>query len=704
MPTAMPAPAPMIALVGNPNCGKTALFNALTGSRQKVANYAGVTVERKEGRCIAPSGQPLRVLDLPGTYSLRARSPDEEVTRDVVLGRLPGESLPDILVCVVDATNLRLHLRLVLELKRTGRPLVLALNMMDMVERRGSRIDLDALSAALGVPVVPTVAIRRDGVRALLDAVERIAAGAADTVDGQDGWSEPDAQELRGYHRKVEAIVAQAVQAPSRSDGLTRRVDAVLLQPVLGLGILFLVLFLMFQAVFAWAKLPMDLINDGLTWLKTAVAAGLPEGPLNSLLTDGVIAGVGSVVIFLPQILVLFLFIQLLEDSGYMARAAFLLDRLMGGVGLHGRAFIPLLSSFACAVPGIMATRTIENRADRLATIMIAPLMTCSARLPVYALLIAAFIPDRALFGGAVGLQGLVMFALYATGIVAALLVAVVLKRTLFRGAREPLLMELPAYRLPRPRNLALGLAERTRIFLTRAGTRIFALMVAIWFLASFPGAPEGAEGAAIQYSFAGQIGHLLEPLLAPIGFTWQIAIALVPGMAAREVAVGVLGTVYSLSASGDALADTLGATLAASWSLPTALSLLVWYIFAPQCISTLSVVRRETNSTLWPTVMFAYMLALAYAASFVTYRLASALMGEPVAATAAVSWQSVIVLPVVVVAVGLSAWRYLLPATLRMTLRRAVGLPQPAVAACGGCSGCGGGGSAKPLDHSRRA
>ncbi|MCW2243259.1 ferrous iron transporter B [Azospirillum canadense] len=617
---------PRIALVGNPNCGKTALFNALTGSRQKVANYPGVTVERKTGHAVGPLGRRVQVIDLPGTYSLRARSPDEEVTRDVVLGRFAHEEGPDALVCVADATNLRLNLRLVVEMKRLGRPIILALNMMDAADKRGCRIDVAALSAMLGVPVVPTVAIRSGGVAGLLDEIERTVASVASSAE-PCRWSEPSSRELRAYHQEVEAILARCVTDAGLPPLATQRVDTVLLHPVFGLFFLFAVLFLMFQAVFAWAAAPMELIDGAIGGLKDWVGTVLPDGALRSLLTDGIIAGVGSVVIFLPQILVLFFFILVLEATGYLARAAFLLDRLMGGVGLHGRAFIPLLSSFACAVPGVMAARTIENRADRLATIMIAPLMTCSARLPVYTLLIAAFVPDEPVLGGMVGLPGLVMFALYAAGILSALSVAFVLKRTVFRGAREPLLMELPAYRLPNPRDIALGLFERAKVFLARAGTTIFALMIVMWFLASFPGAPDGATEPAIHYSVAGMIGHALEPLLAPIGFPWQIAVALVPGIAAREVAVGVLGTIYALSGSGEALHASLAGVLAGSWSLPTARSLLAWYVFAPQCLATLSVVRRETNGWFWPAVMFAYMIALAYGAAFVAFRIASHLL-----------------------------------------------------------------------------
>lgn len=628
---------PRIALVGNPNCGKTALFNALTGARQKVANYPGVTVERKIGEFLSPAGTRVQLVDLPGTYSLRARSPDEEVTRDVVLGRFQHEAPPDVMVCVADATNLRLHLRLVLELKKLGRPIILALNMMDVAEARGCRVDAAALSAALGVPVVPTVAIKRTGVAGLLDQIDRsmIAMTAALPPSSGNapgiascGWSEPSALDLRAYHQEVETILAAALRDAGRPSLATSRIDAALLHPAIGLPFLFLVLFLMFQAVFAWAAVPMDMIDKGLGWIQAGAGAALPDGLLKSLLTDGIIAGVGSVMIFLPQILVLFFFILMLESTGYMARAAFLLDRLMGGVGLHGRAFIPLLSSFACAVPGIMAARTIENRADRLATIMIAPLMTCSARLPVYTLIIAAFVPDRTVAGGMIGLQGLVMFTLYAAGILSALAAAFVLKRTIFKGAREPLLMELPSYRLPSPRDILLGLLERARIFLARAGTVIFSIMILLWFLGSFPAAPDGATGPAIDYSFAGMLGHALAPLLAPIGFTWQIAIALVPGMAAREVAVAALGTVYALSETGDALSGSLAGVLAADWSLPTALSLLAWFVFAPQCVSTLSVVKRETNSWFWMLVMIVYMTALAYGAAFVTFHLSTALLG----------------------------------------------------------------------------
>jgi ferrous iron transport protein B len=615
---------PEIALVGCPNSGKTSVFNALTGSRQKVANYAGVTVERKEGGFVTPSGRSVKVLDLPGTYSLRGRSPDEIVTRDVVLGHLDGEIIPDAVVCVADATNLRLVLRLVLEVKSVGRPMILALNMMDIVAKLGGRIDTEILAKELGIPVVEITAIRRGGISPLLEAIDRLPLDGRQEED--HGWSEPTGAQIRAAHAEAARILHACSFHPG-DEHFTRRLDAMLLHPVVGVVVLLAVLFFMFQAVFSWAKPAMDLIDAGRGQLGTFVAASLPDGILKSLIVDGIIAGVGAVVMFLPQILILFLFIILLEDFGYMARAAFLMDKLMAGTGLHGRAFIPLLSSFACAIPGIMAARVIENRRDRIATILVAPLMTCSARLPVFTLIISAFVPDRASLGG-FGLQGLVMFVLFATGILSALLVAFVMKRLVWREAPEPFIMELPDYKWPVPYNVAIGLWIRAGAFLRRAGTIILALMILIWFLASWPTPPEGFEGLAIDWSIAGRIGHFLAPIFEPIGFNWQIVVALIPGMAAREVAVGVLGTVYALSATGEEAREALKPILEAQWSLPTALSFLAWYVFAPQCASTLAVVKRETGSWTWPAVMFAYMFALAYAASFATYRIAGAWAG----------------------------------------------------------------------------
>ncbi len=624
--------AARVALVGNPNSGKTALFNALTGAHQKVANYAGVTVERKEGFIRSASGRSLSVLDLPGTYSLRARSPDEEVTRDAVLGRLAGEPAPDVVICVADATNLRLVLRLALELRQVGRPMVLALNMYDIAQRQGLRIDLERLKAELGVPIVTTVATRRRGIDELVSQVEELAlSSAVNAIEGEGSWRAPDASEIRSAHREAERIMKACVRPPEWPDTLTGRIDGVLLHPVGGLVILAALLFVMFQAVFAWATPAMDAIEAGFGLLGAGVSAVVPDTgavwPLvQSLIVDGLIAGVGGVLVFLPQIIILFAFIILLEDFGYMARAAFLMDRIMGGAGLHGRAFIPLLSSFACAIPGVMAARVIDAKRDRLTTIMVAPLMTCSARIPVYTLIIGAFIPQQTVWGF-VNLQGLVMFGLYAAGIVSALAVSFVIRKVFWRGAVEPFMMELPSYKWPDPKNVLFNLWLRARIFMERAARIILPLMVIVWALATFPYPPEGATQPAIDYSFAGMIGHALEPIFAPIGFNWQMVIALVPGMAAREVAVAALGTVYAVS-DAEAAGSLLGATLAAQWSLATGLSFLAWYVFAPQCVATLGVVKRELNSWKWMWVMVVYMFALAYLASLVTYRVAVALGG----------------------------------------------------------------------------
>jgi len=613
-----------MALVGNPNSGKTALFNALTGSRQKVANYAGVTVERKEGLVTAPSGRVIQVLDLPGTYSLRARSPDEAVTRDAVLGRLTGETPPDVIVCVADATNLRLVLRLALELRQVGRPFVLALNMYDIAQRQGLRIDLEGLSREIGAPIVTTVATRKRGIEDLVAQAEALALTVAPT---ESTWREPTAAEIRAAHAEAQRIMKAHVRPAERPDTWTGRIDDVLLHPVGGLLILSTILFVMFQAVFAWASPAMDGIEAGFGWLGEGVAMVTPDGLLRSLIVDGLIAGVGSVLVFLPQILIVFLFILVLEDSGYMARAAFLMDRMMGAAGLHGRAFIPLLSSHACAIPGVMAARVIDQKHDRLTTILIAPLMTCSARIPVYTLIIGAFIPDRTVWGFA-NLQGLVMFALYASGIVSGLTVAFVIRKVFWRTASEPFMMELPTYRLPDPANVLRNLMQRAGIFINRAGRIILPLMVLVWVLSTFPYAPAGATGPAIDYSFAGMIGHAIEPFLAPIGFNWQMSVALVPGMAAREVAVAALGTVYAVGDVEGAGGATLSAILASQWSLASGLAVLAWYVFAPQCLPTLGVVKRETNSWLWPTVMFTYMFALAYLAAFITYRVSVAMGG----------------------------------------------------------------------------
>jgi len=610
------AALPRIALVGNPNCGKTALFNLLTGSRQKVANYAGVTVERKEGRLHAPSGRHYAVLDLPGAYSLNAASLDEAVTRDLIRGFYPGEPAPDLLVCVVDATNLRLHLRFVLELRALGKPMLVALNMADAAKRRGIVIDVEALQRELGVPVVETVAVRHDGARALvqqLDATHGIVHEPRTQLPDHTGDAPAD------LHEETRRLLALTVSMPRRTAAIDDALDRWLLHPLFGLLALAAVMFLIFQAVYAWATPMMDGIEAATGWLGGAVGGAMPDGPLRGLLVDGVIAGLGGVVVFLPQILVLFAFILALEESGYLPRAAFLLDRMMAGAGLSGRSFIPLLSSFACAVPGIMSTRSIQDPRDRLATILVAPLMTCSARLPVYALLIGAFIPARDV--GWFNLQGLVLFGLYVAAILSALVVAWVMKKWRRDKGEHPLLLELPSYRVPHLRDLAIGLWERAAIFLKRVGGIILALTILLWFLLNIP------AGVGIEDSLAGRIGRALALVFEPLGFDWRISIALIPTMAAREVMVSSLATVYAVAASSDeAASQALEPLIAQGWSVATGLSLLVWFIYAPQCISTLATIRRETHS--WKQTAFAtgYLFALAYLASFATYRIAVAL------------------------------------------------------------------------------
>jgi ferrous iron transport protein B len=615
-------PSLRVALVGVPNCGKTALFNRLTGSRQKVANYAGVTVERREGERRSADGRTLRVLDLPGTYSLTPTTLDEAITRDVLLGRVAGEAAPELVVCVVDAVHLPVGLRLALEVKRLGVPMVLALNRMDVAQRRGVQIDVPRLAAELGVAVLPTIAVKRRGADALIEAIESPRWTAARTV-AAPVWHPPTAEDAEQTQADLRGILAAVGYSAPVDSAFAAWLDRLLLHPLSGTLVFAVLMFLVFQAVFSWATPLMDGIEAGMGALGGWVSAHMAAGPLSSLLVNGVIAGAGSVLVFLPQIVILFFFILVLEDSGYLPRAAYLLDRLMGWVGLSGRAFIPLLSSHACAIPGIMATRTIPNWRDRLTTIMVAPLMTCSARLPVYGLLIAAFIPAQKI--GWFNLQGLILFGLYAAGIVSSFAVAFVMKQ--FAGPRRysPLMLELPDFQWPHAANLLLGLWERVKIFISRVGGIILSLMIVLWFLSSYPEPPPGNAGLPIQYSFAGRLGAMLEYVFAPIGFNWQISIALVPGLAAREVAVGALGTVYAMSASGDDLSAQLEPVIAQGWSLATACSLIAWYVFAPQCLSTLAVVKRETNSWRYPLIMAGYLFALAYIAAFITYRVVGA-------------------------------------------------------------------------------
>lgn len=614
---------PLIALVGNPNCGKTSLFNLLTGGKQKVGNYAGVTVERKEGKLEIGNQRFLRILDLPGVYSLYPRSLDERITCNVLLGKAVGEKKPDLVLCVIDATNLRRNLRLVLAVKRMELPCIVVLNMMDLARKRGIQIDVEALSRELQLPVVTSIGVETNGDKELRHVLEAINYKKLSSEQTQSTAHEIKKNSIEEDNTVVQGILQRLQLDQIVPDKNSDRLDDLFLHPYLGPLILIVVLFLVFQAVFAWAEYPMELIKDLTEHLGQLTEMHLPDNILRSLLVNGVIAGVGGVFVFLPQILILFFFILILEESGYLPRAAYLLDRIMGSVGLSGRSFIPLLSSFACAIPGIMATRTISNPRDRLLTILIAPLMTCSARLPVYALLIGAFIPAKKVLWG-IELQGFVLFVLYLTGILSAMGVAWVVNH-LSENKKQfhPLMMELPTYHLPSLKNVAIGLWQRMVIFLHRVGGTILLLTIALWFLASFPSPPVGATHPAIEYSIAGMLGKLLAVLFDPIGFNWQISIALIPGMAAREVVVSSLGTVYAIAGTGGDAAQALAPIISNAWGLPTALSLLAWFIFAPQCLSTIAAVKRETGNYKIPLLMLSYLFILAYIASFITYRTA---------------------------------------------------------------------------------
>ncbi|MBP7943714.1 MAG: ferrous iron transporter B [Polynucleobacter sp.] len=620
---------PLVALLGNPNCGKTALFNLLTGSRQKVANYSGVTVERKEGRLTLASEKVVRILDLPGAYSLYPRSLDERVTCNVLHGNAAGEKRPDLVLCVLNAMNLRRNLRLVLSAKRLGLPCVVVLNMVDVAKRQGVNVDAKALSQELGLPVIATVGIQSNGADELKQYLselnwKNLSGLRTGDVNDHIESSRDHTVHTELDNEQVQLILQNLGLDQIIPDRLSDRLDSVLLHSVFGPIILAVVLFFIFQAVFSWATLPMEAIEAAVDWLGALLTEALPNNWLRSLLVDGILAGAGGVLIFLPQILILYFFILILEESGYLPRAAYLLDRLMGRVGLSGRSFIPLLSSFACAIPGIMATRSISNARDRLVTILIAPMMTCSARLPVYALLISAFIPERKLWAG-LDLQGLVLFLLYVAGITGAMAVAWILKRfTSEKFQLNALMMELPSYHLPRLGNLAIGLWQRAEIFLRRVGGIILIMTVCLWALSSFPLPPENAIGSPIQYSIAGMMGKALAVVFEPIGFNWQISIALVPGMAAREVVVSSLATVYALSSSGVDAADALVPLISKGWSLATALSLLAWFVFAPQCLSTIAAVKRETGGWRIPVIMLSYLFGLAYLAAFITFRVAS--------------------------------------------------------------------------------
>ncbi|MDG2940633.1 ferrous iron transporter B [Bisgaard Taxon 10/6] len=611
------------ALVGAPNCGKTVLFNGLTGSNAKVANYPGVTVERREGLFV--DDPSVSIIDLPGTYSLRTTTLDEAVARDEILGKY-GRKI-DGIIAVADATNLRMTLRMVLELKMLGLPMVVSLNLIDVARSRGLTIDEKKLAELLGVPVLETVAIRRDGIRGVKNAIANLPRDSVG-IDSNQAVKLLESLDSNALYAQVEEILTQTVKTEMVMPQWHQRLDRLTLHPVWGFVLLLLVLLLVFQAVYSWSAPVMDFIEDLFTSLGEWVATLIPEGILRDLILNGVIAGVGSVLVFVPQIAILFAFILLLEDSGYLPRAAFLLDNLLSTSGLSGRAFIPLLSSFACAVPSVMSARTIQDPRERLVTIAIAPMLTCSARLPVYALIIGAVIPDQTVWG-VFNLQGLVLFGLYFIGVFSAGLVAYIMKRLARRKGsirQFPLLMELPTFRLPNFQHILSSLWDKVAAFLKRAGTVIFALSVILWALVSFPATPEGATSAAIDYSFAGMLGNFIQPIFAPLGFTWQMCIAMIPGIAAREVVVAALGTVYAVGASGsdEAIQNALVPIVHEQWGIPTALAFLAWYVYAPMCMATLAVIKREVNSTKKTLLIAGYLFALAYVFSFVIYQISA--------------------------------------------------------------------------------
>lgn len=602
-----------LALLGAPNCGKSSLFNALTGGKAKVANYPGVTVEYRKGEFDLPGGQFVELLDLPGVYGDCGHSMDERVALDAVRGNLEGERAPDAILFMMDASHINTHLHNVLQAKNHGLPIILVLNMMDMAARDGITIDLPELERELGIPVISCVAVRASGRDALLDYLDDwggdVSFGSAVLPDAEMG-------DLKALQAKARSITLNTVTRAQRAETFSQKIDNWVLHPVIGPIILFLILFVMFQAVYTWSGPAMDLIETGMGALQAGAAAVLPDGLITSLVSDGMIAGVGAVLVFLPQIIILFAFILILEASGYMARAAFLVDTLMAKVGLNGRAFIPLLSSFACAIPGIMAARTIEQERDRLTTILIAPLMTCAARWPVYLMIIGAFIPETKT--GPFSTQGLVLFGLVVVGVVFAFIMAAIFKRTLARGESSSLLIELPSYKAPVFKDYLIGLWDRAMIFVNRAGRIILPASIVIWVMTSFP---RNAE--ALENTYAGMIGNILLPLVRPIGFNLEMAISLIPAMAAREVAVSSLATIYAVS--DYETEGRMSDVVAANWSMATGLAFLAWFVFAPQCLSTFAIIKKETNSWKWPLFAFAYLFVLAYIAAGLTFHTATA-------------------------------------------------------------------------------
>jgi ferrous iron transport protein B len=636
-----------IALAGNPNAGKTTLFNSLTGLNQKVANYPGVTVERKEGVWHLDD-RNATLIDLPGLYSLDATSLDEQIARDVITGEVANVPKPDVIVSVVDATNLERNLYLSTQLLEFGIPVVIALTMIDVFEKRKHEIDIDKLSETLGVPVIAVNSKAERGKDELAETVTRIAGTAPLRPYALNGES-TDGDNSRIFARY--GFISNAVQESVRHNDkiehrVSERIDRILTHKVFGLAILVLILLTVFQAIFSWATLPMDLLESGFGALGDGVRTLLPEGILADLIVDGIIAGVGGVLVFLPQILLLFLFISILEDSGYLARAAFLLDKLMSRVGLHGKAFLPLMSSFACAIPGIMATRTIENRRDRFATILIAPFMSCSARLPVYTLMIGAFFAGQTVLGF-VSLGAILMLAMYALGISVALVVAYILKRTILKAPPPPFIMELPPYRMPSLRTVFQNMLTRAWLFVKRAGTVILAISIILWALMYFPRSSQQQqqlaagneqqtaiekplpEGEQLRNSFAGRLGHAIEPVIQPLGFDWKIGVALIASFAAREVLVSTLSIIYNVGKDENEESETLISAIRGAkdekgntvWTPLTALTLMVFFVLAMQCMSTVAIVRRETNSWAWTIFMVSYMTCLAYIAALITYQ-----------------------------------------------------------------------------------
>lgn len=620
-----------IALAGCPNCGKSAIFNALTGGNQKVGNYPGVTVEKKIG--LLRKHKDIEVVDLPGTYSLRANSLDEQISVDILLGKKKFFNDPKIVAVVADASQLERTLGLALELKDLCKPVVLILNMMDLARKRGLNIDTKKMSDLLQIPVIDSVAIDSSSADSVANRlIEETKAYSGTVSESKEETTQSD-YTTRAVTRSaiVNKVIAQSVQGDRLRDRMTQKIDTFVMHPFLGPVILAAILLGIFEAVFSWASMPMDLIEGGIAAFGAMVEGVLPEGSwFTDLIVNGIIAGVGSVLVFLPQILILTFFILLMEASGYMMRAAFLLDRMMRFFGLPGRAFVPLLSSFACAIPGVMAARTIKNPQHRLLTILVAPIMTCSARLPVYVLLIGAFIPSVTVLGF-FNLQAVVMFGLFVLGVVFAVFIAFVFSKTSVKAPRSTFVEEMPSYKLPSLRNVFMQLWSRAKVFLKKAGTLILFISMGIWFLSTYPGAPADADRPAIEYSYAGKIGRSIEPIFQPIGFDWRISTGLIPGFAAREVMVGALATVFAVEDAEDDEGSgfqTLQTKVAGQWSLATGLALLMWYVFSPQCLATFAVVRRETNSRKWAIVGFVYLLVLAYVMSFLTFKIASLFLG----------------------------------------------------------------------------